>query len=299
MKKFNLTIKDSSLAFGVGFILCQLAVVIVSMIAMFIAVMFGATDESIGQFNSSAVGYLLSAVIMYATILCIFFFFKRKTDSKIFKTPSAKKSLIYALIAVISFLTLYPVITCIDSVFVHFGIEINSLDYPLDTKNYFISLISLVILPAICEELLFRGVIFGGLKKGGKTFSILVTGIMFGIFHMSITQTIYPLLMGILFSLVMYREDNLIYPIIMHTINNFLSLTLSYFGINLIFQHWTYILLACVLALIFISTILTLSILGNKESKKEKFTTEECVYFTLSISIMLIIWLTYNISIII
>jgi len=122
---------------------------------------------------------------------------------------------------------------------------------------------------------------------------------MFSIFHMSITQTIYPLLMGILFSLVMYREDNLIYPIIMHTINNFLSLTLSYFGINLIFQHWTYILLACVLALIFISTILTLSILGNKESKKEKFTTEECVYFTLSISIMLIIWLTYNISIII
>ena len=296
MSEFNLTIKDSSIAFVASFLLCQLAVIIFTILGMYTATFFGATTSGYQSFMSTAEGLLISSLVMDGTMLGIFFFFNKKSTSKIINKPNIKKTFLYISIAIASFIMLYPIITCIDNLLIYHGVKISELSYDLSTKNYFISLISLVVLPAVCEELLFRGIIFRGLKQGGKTFSIIITGIMFSIFHMSITQSVYPLLMGILLSLVMYQEDNIYYPILIHIINNFLSLTLSYFGISLVFNHWTYILLACVLAIVFITLVLTLSIIGNRGSKKTKISTEQIIYLISSFAIMLLIWISYNIT---
>ena len=68
----------------------------------------------------------------------------------------------------------YPIVVCFDTLLIKLGITLNTLSYELTTKNYFISLISLVIAPAICEELLFRGIIFSGLKSYGKSFYFIL-----------------------------------------------------------------------------------------------------------------------------
>ena len=117
---------------------------------------------------------------------------------------------------------------------------------------------------AIAEELLFRGLIFKGLKKHGKSFSIIATTIMFMLFHMAIDQAIYPLLMGLLLGVIMWKEDNIIYCIAVHMTNNIMSLTISYFNIPLSFNHWTFILMAILIVLAYLTAILFYTIKNGK-----------------------------------
>ncbi len=57
----------------------------------------------------------------------------------------------------------------------------------------------MALLPAICEELAFRGFIFGGLvREHGRLRAIIVTAIMFGVSHGVLQQSIAATIMGLL-----------------------------------------------------------------------------------------------------
>ena len=287
MNSAKLTVKDSSLAFLVGFLLCQIAVVVGTCLIFIVYKICKFDTTLFSAFFYSAIGYMLSSLFLYLTMLAIFFFFNKNRENKITKPVQLKKILQYILISIFSFAMLYPIVVCVDSLLVKCGFSITTLPYTLTTKNYFISLISLVLLPAVCEELLFRGIIFPGLKKHGKTLLITITALMFCLFHMSISQTIYPMLMGLLLCVIMFHEENIYYCITVHMTNNFLSLTLSYFKINLVFNHWTYIILAIVLFGMFLAIILTLIILAMSKTEK--------IYLFSSLGIMLLLWILTNI----
>jgi len=294
MNTTKLTVKDSALTFLVGFLLCQIGVVTITCVTM---VIFKLSNLNTGEFSSflnTAIGYTITSLAMYLVMLGVFFFFNKNKENKITHKAKPKKLLFYITIAILSFLTLYPIIICCDSLIVKLGAKINILPYALSTKNYFLSIISLVIAPAICEELLFRGLIFKGLKKHGKILSITLSALMFCIYHMAISQTIYPLLMGLLLGVIMYYEDNIYYCIAVHMTNNFLSLTLSYFNINLVFNHWSYILLAIVLCVVFVSIVLTLTIKHNQKSPKIKMAKHEKIYLFTSLTIMILFWILVN-----
>ncbi|MBR2969653.1 MAG: CPBP family intramembrane metalloprotease [Clostridia bacterium] len=296
MEELKLTVKDSSLSFVVGFIFCQFAALIVTTLIFFFITLLGLPLDQSEAFITSAWGYLFSTIGLDGALLAIFLFFNKNKNNSILHKPTIKKSILYILLAILSFFALYPIITIIDIEIIKLGFKPSSLPYDLNTTNYFISIVSLVILPAIMEELLFRGIIARGLKKHGKTFSIIISAIMFSIFHMSISQTIYPLLIGLVLAVVMYNEENIIYPILIHATNNLLSLTLQYFELPLYFDHWTYILIAVVLAVIFLSTVIYFMIKGNKNSKQIKLSTKDKIFLTISLVFMIIIWIAYNIA---
>ena len=296
MNKTKLTVKDSALSFLIGFLLCKFAVAVVMCIALFA---FKATKLEITQLTSffnTGLGFLITSLTLYLSMLGVFLFYNNKKDNEIFKPAKLKKVLIYVCVAVASFLCLYPIITCADSLLIKFGAKINTLPYALTTKNYFLSLISLVIAPAVCEELLFRGIIFQGLRKHGKVLAITISSLMFSIYHMAISQTLYPILIGLILGVIMYNEENIYYCIAVHLTNNFTSLTLSYFKINLVFNHWSYILLAIILAILFISTIIYFIIKNNNSGEKQPITKQEKIYLTTSIVVMAIFWLLTNFS---
>ncbi len=291
MNKTKLTIKDSSLSFIVGFLLCQIAVVAITIIGLIVAKFFNISNETLDGFFNTATGHMILSLTLYLTMLMVFLFFNKNKENKITQKVKLLKILKYIGIATLAFFMLYPIVTCIDSLIHKIGLRVGTLSYKLTTKNYFISLISLVVAPAVCEELLFRGLIFKGLKKHGKVLSITISALMFAIYHMSVAQTIYPLLMGLLFGVIMFYENNIYYCIAAHTTNNFISLTLSYFEINLIFNHWTYILLAIILAVVFICIAL-LFILKNKSSQeKQHLTSNEKIYLLSSLGIMILFWI--------
>ncbi len=155
----------------------------------------------------------------------------------------------------------------------------------------------MTILPAIAEELVFRGIIFKGLQKFSNTFAITISAIMFSLFHLSLEQTIYPILMGLVLAVIMCYENNIIYCIAIHLTNNLIALTLKYFNISLTFNHWSYYLIALACAIIFIT--LSTIIIKKLKTQKQKIEGEHKAYLIICTGIIFIIWLVTQISTII
>lgn len=94
-------------------------------------------------------------------------------------------------------------------------------------------LLVMAILPALCEELAFRGFIFGGLlRQQGVLRAIIVSSLFFGFTHTVLQQSIAASLMGVVLGFIAWRTGGVICTMIVHAINNTLSLTLAWCGAN-------------------------------------------------------------------
>ncbi len=115
------------------------------------------------------------------------------------------------------------------------GHKSSFMSLPLDNVGWlFVNLLILGVVPAICEELLFRGIIFGGLKNSfGKWTAISLSSMLFALMHQNIEQLIYPFILGIILATLMEHTGNIVYPMILHMFNNFTTIVLNFiFNLN-------------------------------------------------------------------
>lgn len=96
--------------------------------------------------------------------------------------------------------------------------------------QFIIGFIVIAIIPAIGEELIFRGILQNKLEVYFKNahLAILVSSILFSGFHLQFYGFIPRLLLGILFGYLYYWSRSLWYPILAHLINNGLTLIMIY-----------------------------------------------------------------------
>lgn len=73
----------------------------------------------------------------------------------------------------------------------------------------------------IVEEFLFRGLLLRTLEPYGKKFAIVVTAVLFGLFHGSPIQTPFAMLIGLILGYVALEYD-VIWAIVLHILNNLL-----------------------------------------------------------------------------
>ena len=82
----------------------------------------------------------------------------------------------------------------------------------------------IAFLPAVCEELLFRGYILDGLtRKLGAASGIILTGVLFGAFHLDPYRLIPASLLGIIFGLAVWKGGSIFYGMTGHLVNNGLA----------------------------------------------------------------------------
>ena len=110
-----------------------------------------------------------------------------------------------------------------------FAGENSSTDMLLDMlspdKGYMTVLvfIMIVIVPAFCEEFLFRGLILGNLLPYGKSLAIIGSALLFAAMHQNFGQFLYTAVAGIFLGML-YAESRSIWPsTIVHMLNNMLS----------------------------------------------------------------------------
>lgn len=84
-----------------------------------------------------------------------------------------------------------------------------------------------VVAAPIVEELLFRKVICGKLVKYGQGVAIVVSGLMFGLFHLNFNQFFYAFLMGMFLGFIYVKTGEIKYSIIIHMAINFIGSFLS------------------------------------------------------------------------
>lgn len=90
-----------------------------------------------------------------------------------------------------------------------------------------IRIISIGILPAIFEELLFRKFLIDRTIRHGEFISCVMSGIMFGLWHGNFQQFFFAFFIGVLFAFVYIRTGNIIYTMIMHASMNLVTSTVT------------------------------------------------------------------------
>ena len=96
----------------------------------------------------------------------------------------------------------------------------------LQIGQFIMEFISICICAPICEEIIFRFGLYEYLnKKVNVIFSIIITSILFSIFHLySLDGVIILFIVSIIWNYSYYKTNNLIYPILLHFIFNFYAL---------------------------------------------------------------------------
>jgi len=99
------------------------------------------------------------------------------------------------------------------------------------TSGLLINLLIIAVLPAIGEELLFRGVLQKHFAEWFKNphIAIWVTAVIFSFIHFQFYGFLPRMLMGALFGYLFYWSKNLWYPIIAHFVNNAAAVLAFYF----------------------------------------------------------------------
>ena len=74
----------------------------------------------------------------------------------------------------------------------------------------------LAVIPPLVEELIFRGIFFGSYRKAGMTGAALMSGLLFGCFHLNINQALYAFVTGIVFAYMVEATGSLWSSVIAH-----------------------------------------------------------------------------------
>ena len=100
--------------------------------------------------------------------------------------------------------------------------------------QYLFGILTIAIIPGICEEYLFRGVLQRNFYLISKNIhlSILISAFLFSALHLQFYGFFPRMLLGILFGYIFFWSGSLLYPIIGHVFNNFFSLSIFYFSQN-------------------------------------------------------------------
>lgn len=102
----------------------------------------------------------------------------------------------------------------------------------LSVDNLWLSILTIALLPAVFEELLFRGVIFNSFnKKYGVVIAVFVSALLFGVYHMNWIQGIYAFIFGLALAYMYFKSNSLFVPIIFHFVNNLISTLVTYYDL--------------------------------------------------------------------
>jgi membrane protease YdiL (CAAX protease family) len=103
----------------------------------------------------------------------------------------------------------------------------------LDAKDYdtplkfMLGFVSIALVPAVCEEFLFRGCVLSNLLPYGRTTAIVGSALLFALMHSNWPQYLYTFCAGIVLGAI-YTVTGSIWPgMFLHLFNNFYSLILE------------------------------------------------------------------------
>ena len=89
------------------------------------------------------------------------------------------------------------------------------LEYP-----YIAQLILIAVIPPLVEEFIFRGLFFGTYRKCGVLKAALMSGLVFGMFHLNINQFAYALVSGVIFAYMAEATGSIWSSVIAHFVVN-------------------------------------------------------------------------------
>ncbi|MDS0528181.1 CPBP family intramembrane metalloprotease [Clostridium sp. SHJSY1] len=131
---------------------------------------------------------------------------------------------IVILIAIVS----WPLMMCVSAIGSMFT-KNNLAEYvtSISSTPYIIMVLLFGVMPAITEEINLRGIVLSGYDGQTKFKAAIMTGILFGIFHLDLHQFLYATALGFLMAYVVRVTNSIFSSMLIHFIVNTLSTTMQ------------------------------------------------------------------------
>lgn len=222
-------------------------IVTVSLVALLYQIILVMVSANMGMeykdFYALPLVQIISISITPVTFILYFFIYNalNHINTRHAVKDEIKKSLlpisVAMVLSVISIFLITPFVNLLDYLFILLGYipdtTVPLLPYMMSDPMYlFVGVVIYALLPAIAEEIIFRGTILRGLNsRYGATASILITSILFTLAHGSASQTIYQMLMGIVLGYLALVGGSILYSFILHFLNNTLVVLITVFNV--------------------------------------------------------------------
>ena len=237
--------KDSGLAYLLCFIFIIGVSAILTWIISYIASAEGVQAEDVSNREWVLyLNYFLSEFVFILTFLVIILVTKNKNFKNSYKLNFKFNFKIFLSVVILGFIVMLCSLNLTNAINIGFsyisplpltndvGISINNF------WKFLLSVVFLALLPSLCEEIIFRGIIYNGLrKKFSLLMSVTLSSIMFMLIHLSIYKSFYQIVLGVILALLVYFTGTIFYGVIFHFANNFSIVLFNYvFGNKSIFE---------------------------------------------------------------
>lgn len=128
---------------------------------------------------------------------------------------------------VANFVTSYIV-----ALFQQFGVSAPEMPDMMEntTLSLLLNILVLAVLPALLEEMVFRGYILRAMRPYGNWYAVFVSSLLFSLMHGNIEQIPFSFIVGLALGWLLVYTDNIWLPVAVHFCNNALSVLMQYFG---------------------------------------------------------------------
>ena len=158
--------------------------------------------------------YVMSEGIIL--LIAIIYMIVQKIDP-IREIPYKRIGIVDVILSLVAGYCLIPAVLLISNISMLFSTNyLEEGTTTLLTYPFAMQVILLAVIPPLVEELIFRGIFFGSYRKAGMTGAALMSGLLFGCFHLNINQALYAFVMGIVFAYMVEATGSLWSSVIAH-----------------------------------------------------------------------------------
>lgn len=104
-----------------------------------------------------------------------------------------------------------------------------NIPVPRNVGELLVGILIVGVSPALCEEVLNRGILLRAYENRGSLKAVLFTAILFGIFHFDVTNLLGPIFLGLLIGYYVLRTNSILAGMLAHFLNNTIAELLQYF----------------------------------------------------------------------
>jgi len=207
-------------------LLCLLVIGIQLGLSGIIGIILGALRFGTGSIPYG-LGIILGQIISFAVVIFIGY---KKTGKKFNEVFFINKVSLNYWIAIIVFMCGFVILSSeLDNV-LEFFLPMplflqNTFDSIMVEQLFIISIILIVIVPTITEEMLFRGIMVSGFMDNySEKKTIIVSALLFGLIHLNPWQFVSAFIVGLFSAWLCLRTKSILLCLYIHFFNNLLGL---------------------------------------------------------------------------
>ena len=126
-----------------------------------------------------------------------------------------------------------------------------------------LNLFTIAVLPALLEEMIYRGYILRTLRPYGNMFAVVVSSVLFSLMHGNLRQIPFAFMVGMVLGLLYVSTNNIWLPVAVHFANNAISVLMEYFTFSLSGAYQSLFNILVIYGLIAVGVLATIILLAG------------------------------------